>query len=70
VLPETRIRKKAVRSRQRKEVALQRLMEAKDSSYGPVVANYNPLIPRKQPEAEREHLQRGIDQLLHELNLR
>ncbi|MDR3587508.1 MAG: hypothetical protein P4L59_19680 [Desulfosporosinus sp.] len=70
MLPETRMRKKAVRSRQRKEAALQRLLEAKESSYGPVVTNYNPLRPKGNPEVERAHFQRGIDHLSRELNLK
>ena len=69
MLPETRARKKATRSRGRKEAALQRLIEARDSSYFLVITNYNPLRPRKNLESEREHLQCGIDRLSRELNL-
>jgi hypothetical protein len=70
MLPETRARKKATRSRGRKEAALQRLIEARDSSYGSIVANYNPFRPRGNPEVERARFQRGIDHLTRELNLK
>lgn len=70
MLPETRARKKATRSMGRKEAALQRLIEAKDSSYGPTVTNYNSLRPRGNLETERTRFQRGIDRLSCELNLK